>query len=221
MKTLSGLLLVPSFCLLALGCGGSSAIGDSDGTPQSAIPAPIEDIEPEVEEPATDTKPAVLSDKDNVDLAAPQKDDIAKDDIENVVAQAPKPARSDNKIYEITFDDIKIGMQPDQRFRDFMLTERAREFDGRLIKISGNMWPDIQQKNIKEFVLLRNKTCKFGPGGQADHLLVVKLEKDKKTSFRNEDTVYEVTGRLEISPEHLQDFTLSIYNLHDATVTIK
>lgn len=97
-------------------------------------------------------------------------------------------------------------------FRPVMLTERAKSLDGKRIRISGYMLPDSKSKNLKEFVLLKNTECKFGPGGQADHLLNVQLKPGTTTDFR--DDAVAVEGVLKVNPFQGPDGnTWSIYDL--------
>ncbi len=113
---------------------------------------------------------------------------------------------------DISFDDIDLPMQEDMVFRPFMLTDRARELDGKRIRIHGYMLPDSKTKGIKQFVLLKNTECKFGPGGQADHLVNVLMVDGNDAKYR-EDPV-SVEGTLTIKPFIGPDGnTWSIYDL--------
>lgn len=126
-----------------------------------------------------------------------------------------------NKVEEISFDDIVLGMQPDVRFRPFMLTDRAKNLDGRPVRISGYMHGGVSQiRGIREFILLRNKECKFGPGGQADHLVQINLEDGITASYTSD--VVEVEGILNIRPFHGSDgFTWSIYELAGTSTKLR
>jgi len=117
------------------------------------------------------------------------------------------------EIVEISFDDIVLGIPEDVRFRPFMLTDEARELDGRRVRIGGYMHGGVDQiRGIQEFILLRNKECKFGPGGKADHLVQVFLQGGATTSYTSEVVVVE--GILTVNPFHGADgFTWSIYKL--------
>jgi hypothetical protein len=98
----------------------------------------------------------------------------------------------------ISFDDLNCGMQADIVFRDWMLTDRVKELDGQVVRVAGYMHPDVKQKGITEFILLRNTECKFGPSGQADHLIRVKLDPGVTTSFSSKPV--EVLGKLTVNP---------------------
>ena len=114
----------------------------------------------------------------------------------------------------ITFDELNLNMQPDVVFRPFFLTERVKQLDGRKIQIEGYIdgVSASSVKNLQEFVLLKNTECKFGPGGQADHLISVRMVDGKKTDFTSK--VIQVEGILSIKPfEGPDGNTWSIYEL--------
>ncbi len=124
---------------------------------------------------------------------------------------SPETSTEDATI-EITFDEIQLPIQADIVFRPFMLSERVKELDGKKIRISGYMLPDMKTKNITQFVLLKNTECKFGPGGQADHLLNVLMTDGVTAKFR--DDPVSVEGVLKINPFQGPDGnTWSLYDL--------
>jgi len=126
---------------------------------------------------------------------------------------APPPG----DLLQISFDDLNLNLQPDVAFRPWMLTERAQELDGKTIRISGYMLPHERSRGIQQFVLLRNLECKFGPGGQADHLANVTLREGITTSYTQD--VIEVEGVLTINPfEGPDGNTWSIYDLDGTRV---
>ncbi len=124
-----------------------------------------------------------------------------------------------NKVVDVTFNDLICNMQPDIVLRPWMLTERAQELDGKKIRVQGYMHGGVDRRtNIKEFVLLRNLECKFGPGGQADHLIRVKLGDGVTTDYAGKDVV-EVVGVLKIEPFQGPDGnTWSIYDMDGEAV---
>jgi len=127
-----------------------------------------------------------------------------------LTGQADK--KTESGAIEIIFEDIQLLIQADTVFRPIMLTERAKSLDGQRIRISGYMLPDSKSKNIQQFVLLKNTECKFGPGGQADHLLNVLMTKDVTATYR--DDAVAVEGTLRIKPFQGPDGnTWSIYDL--------
>ncbi|MCA9151633.1 MAG: DUF3299 domain-containing protein, partial [Planctomycetales bacterium] len=107
-------------------------------------------------------------------------------------------SQADEAAEEIVFEDIELPIQADIVFRPFMLTDRVKDLDGKRIRISGYMLPDSKTKNIQEFVLLKNTECKFGPGGQADHLLNVLLVPGVTARFEAE--AISVEGVFEVNP---------------------
>ena len=113
----------------------------------------------------------------------------------------------------ITFDDLNIGMQADMVFRDFLLNDRVRELDGQKVRLIGYMDGGVSQtKGIKEFVLLRNTECKFGPGGQADHLVRVLMTGNASADYST--SALQIEGVLKVNPFNGPDGnTWSVYDI--------
>ncbi len=130
-------------------------------------------------------------------------------------ASAPPRAGSrgsGDAVVEIVFEDIQLPIQQDMVFRPFMLTDRVRDLDGRRVRIHGYMLPDSKTKGITQFVLLKNTECKFGPGGQADHLINVLMVEGVSAKYR--DDPISVQGVLKVNPFQGPDGnTWSIYDL--------
>jgi hypothetical protein len=126
------------------------------------------------------------------------------------------PASAGNgEVIDISFDDIILQIQADIAFRPWMLTARVKELDGKRIRISGYMLPDSKLKGIDQFVLLRNTECKYGPGGQADHLLNVTMRKKARIDYRSKPISIE--GVIQVRPFQGPDGnTWSIYDLNEA-----
>jgi hypothetical protein len=119
---------------------------------------------------------------------------------------------------KVTFDDLNLGMTADMVYRPFLLTDRAKELDGKRVSIVGYMHGGVDSaKNNKEFILLKNTECKFGPGGQADHLADIKLKAGETTRLTRE--AVKVEGTLKIEPYQGPDGnTWSLYRLEDAKI---
>jgi len=166
-----------------------------------------------------------VSDKPTTNDSQPESsgEPEAKTTGNNVRQDEPATSSSPQvEIEEITFDDLNCGMQADVKFRPFMLTDRATELDGKRVQITGYMLPDLKQKRITEFVLLKNNECKFGPGGQADHLIMIKLRDGVTTDFKGTEKVYAVTGTLMIKPyEGPGGITYGIYEMAGESVKIR
>ncbi|HUE74200.1 MAG TPA: hypothetical protein VMP01_25190 [Pirellulaceae bacterium] len=131
--------------------------------------------------------------------------------------KADRGATADG-VEKITFDDLILGMQADMVYRPWMLESesnggRAKELEGKRVRLTGVMHGGVESvKKNKEFVLLRNAECKFGPGGQADHLAKIFMKEGKTVSYTDE-TVY-VEGTLRIKPSMGEDGnTWSIYEI--------
>lgn len=138
---------------------------------------------------------------------------------EDTAEQNTVVSAGDVRPERVSFNDLDIGIQPDIVFRPWMLSETAHGLEGHKIRIGGYILPDNQLENISEFVLLKNTQCKFGPGGQADHLIMVTLKEGVTTSFKSKPV--DVVGILEISPVTGPDGnTWSIYELEAESVAV-
>jgi hypothetical protein len=131
---------------------------------------------------------------------------------------ADRAPRKPGDAEKITFEDLILGMQADVVFRPFMLTDRAKELEGQRVSISGYMHGGVSStKANQEFILLRNTECKFGKGGQADHLAQIYLRKGTTAEFTGE--AVKVEGDLKIEPFNGPDGnTWAIYQLEDAQI---
>jgi hypothetical protein len=135
----------------------------------------------------------------------------------------PKADRTPRKAGDpirITFDNLIVGMQADIVFRPWMLKEDVKELEGQRVSITGVMHGAQATTKTDYFVLLRNKECKYGPGGQADHLAEVNLKAPNKIAFTT--ATVRVEGTLRIEPKTGDDGnTWSLYILDDAKVTVQ
>ncbi|MBB73464.1 MAG: hypothetical protein CMJ75_02995 [Planctomycetaceae bacterium] len=133
------------------------------------------------------------------------------------------PAVGDKPLQEVAggdsligWDALDIGMQADVVYRPFFLQNnpRTEALDGKRVRIGGFMHGGVSQpSNLTEFILLKNNRCKYGPGGQADHLIRVFVKKGVRVDFTTE-MIY-VEGVLTLQPEQGPDGnTWSIYDLN-------
>jgi hypothetical protein len=199
--------LVIATCSLA-GCMQSVAVEKearnvSEGESQ---PAPARDQSLLAQAAAEPAKPANAEKPKTTDAAPSTR------------PKADRTPRKPGDPIRITFDHIIIGMQADIAFRPWMLNDDVKELEGKKVSITGVMHGASvdKEKNIKWFVLLRNAECKYGKGGQADHLAEVELKKP----FTFTSKTVRVEGILRIVPKMGNDGnTLSIYTLEDAVAT--
>jgi hypothetical protein len=123
-------------------------------------------------------------------------------------ADARPPATAD-----ITFDDIKFDIQPDEPFERSMLTKKIENLSGKPVRIRGFILPSFQQTGLTQFVLVRdNLSCCFGPGAALYDCIVVEMKPGKSTDFN----LYPVAVEGTFSIKELQDpdgNTMAIYHL--------
>ena len=190
--------------------GSANPRAASDDTVDSAVPDSSAPHSGAPESGAPDSAASDGSVRSRPDSAAAPADDV------------PGPSRPDEartgapadagETVEIIFDDIQLPIQADMVYRPFMLTDRVKELDGRRVRIHGYMLPDSRTKGIKQFVLLKNTECKFGPGGQADHLINVLMVDGVTTKYQDQPITIE--GTLKVNPFAGPDGnTWSIYDL--------
>jgi hypothetical protein len=102
-------------------------------------------------------------------------------------------------------------------YRPFLLNDRVKELDGQKVSILGYIHAGATGNNVKEFVLLKNTECKFGAGGQADHLAMVYLAPGQTTKYQLD--AIKVEGKLVVKPYQGPDGnTWSVYDLVEAKV---
>ncbi|WP_165698900.1 DUF3299 domain-containing protein [Bremerella volcania] len=89
----------------------------------------------------------------------------------------PIPKPQPGKTLDLTFDDIKFDIEPDAPFKREMLPQGIEDLSGQKISIGGYMLPSFQQRDIKQFVLVRdNMECCFGPGAALYDCILVEME---------------------------------------------
>ncbi len=126
--------------------------------------------------------------------------------------------KSYNGIFDLTFDDVKFDLEPEDAFSADKLTDEIRQIDGQKIKIRGYIRPSFSQRGLKNFVFVRdNKECCFGPNAAIYDCMLVKLKKQTTTDY----TVRPVTveGTFYLKPYQGPDGnTWAIYRMKNATV---
>jgi hypothetical protein len=87
---------------------------------------------------------------------------------------------------DITFDDIKFGIEKDGKFERKMLTEEIEKLNKKTVRIRGYILPAsvFQQTGIKKFVLVRdNQECCFGPGAALYDCVMIEMADGKSANF--------------------------------------
>ncbi|MDX1948240.1 MAG: hypothetical protein SFU86_22810 [Pirellulaceae bacterium] len=120
-----------------------------------------------------------------------------------IPAKAPVEPKSSQPVetspISLTWEEIDLGMEPDSVYQPWMRTARVRDLEGKTVRITGYMCGAIFQKaNIREFPLMRELECPFGPGGQAHHVIEVQLQGNLRTNFTTEPVT--ATGIFSIRP---------------------
>jgi hypothetical protein len=226
----AAMLALAAAIIGSAGCGHESAASPTITTPAAiapvvtdAPPAPQPETatasapaESPAETPATEPteRPQALESTARVESSTPT---------ERPAGQRPPADRGPTRpgdAEKISFDDLNLGMPADVVYRPFMLSDRVKELDGKRVSIMGYMHGGAgagSTRNIKEFILLKNTECKYGPKGQADHLAAVFMRKDKTIDFQAK--AVKIEGTLAIEPFTGEDGnTWRIFRLDDAVV---
>ncbi len=199
------------------------AVAGFTGCDRPSAASPIEArtavAEPATNEPeSTPTETAKPAEHEDATQAKPAS--VAAEPAPAPVAQRPPADRTVTRpgdAEKVTFEDLNLGMQADVVFRPFMITDRVKDLEGKRISIVGYMHPPESQRGIKKFILLKNTQCKFGPGGQADHLTDVVLKANSSTSYS--PSPLKIEGTLVLEPfEGPDGNTWSIYRLESAQI---
>ncbi|HMC11390.1 MAG TPA: hypothetical protein VKH44_08875 [Pirellulaceae bacterium] len=217
-----------AFCLAGLLLSLSASLGcsqpQSAATDQSVARQAVSSVaEAAAESPSAAAEKADTP-PENGQGAAPQTVAVPPaPSSESAKGQRPPADRARTRpgdAEKITWDDLNLGMQADVVFRPFMISahDRVKDLEGKRISIVGYMHGgQSAQRGIKEFILLKNTQCKFGPGGQADHLANVLLRADNSLAFT--PSPVKVEGTLKLEPFQGPDGnTWSIYRLEDAQI---
>jgi hypothetical protein len=125
--------------------------------------------------------------------------------------------KSDGKIKDLTFDDIKFDQKKGDPFERSLLGKKVEDLNGQTIRIRGYMLPSFQQKGITQFVLVRdNMQCCFGPGAALCDCVMVDL-KGTTTTYTVKPIAVEGTFKIEefLDPD---GNVLAIYHLDGTKV---
>ncbi len=129
------------------------------------------------------------------------------------------PTRSADGKFDITFDHIKFDIPEDQPYSPTMLTDQIRQLDGQEVKLRGYIRPSFKQRDLKNFIFVRDdKECCFGPGAALFDCVVVKLAKGKETDYTVRPVA--VTGKFMLKEYQGPDGNVwAIYRMKGAAVT--
>lgn len=129
------------------------------------------------------------------------------------------PTRSADGKFDITFDHIKFDIPEEEAYSSTMLTEQIRQLDGQQVKLRGYIRPSFKQRDLKNFIFVRDdKECCFGPGAALFDCVVVKLAKDTATDYTVRPVA--VTGQFVLKEYKGPDGNVwAIYRMKNAEVT--
>lgn len=123
---------------------------------------------------------------------------------------------ADSSYKDITFDDIKLELEKDQKFeKDKHLNEKVEKLEGQKIRIRGWIHPSVfTQTGITQFVLVRdNQECCFGPGAALHDCIVIEMESGKSTNFTTRPIAVEGVFKLQEIPGGPKGRQLAIYGM--------
>jgi hypothetical protein len=110
----------------------------------------------------------------------------------------PLEARSEERIRDISFDDVKFDLEKGAPFERSLLTKEIEALEGVTIRVRGYMLPQFQQRGITQFVLVRdNLECCFGPGAALYDCMIVAMQEERSTTFTVRPITVEGVFRIE------------------------
>lgn len=115
----------------------------------------------------------------------------APTDAKQLADRPPKPQiigrpdlATERDKFDLTFDDLAFEIPKGEPFDWSMLTPDIHVYDGKKITLRGYIKPSFTQKNIKQFVFVRdNQECCFGPGAALFDCVLVKLAEGRDTNY--------------------------------------
>lgn len=188
-KPLSYLCAVTLCLVVSIGCRppeplrpANTTLGPASSNQTTSPTAETETDGSDALSPETEASPMEDS------LASPEKDGAVETQPTST-EKKPSPAANDTsskrpvpkpqpgKTVDLTFDDIKFDIEPDAPFKRDMLPQAIEDLNGQKISIGGYMLPSFQQRDIKQFVLVRdNMECCFGPGAALYDCILIEMD---------------------------------------------
>ena len=99
-----------------------------------------------------------------------------------------------------------------------LIPASIQEMDGSLIRISGFMYPPMEETNIKGFMLVSERYYwNWGRSISLDEKIVVRLKPGTMTDYI-EGRPFDVDGRLKATPRALDGKVVFLYIIEDAVV---
>ena len=127
-------------------------------------------------------------------------------------------AQGEQKLNDLSFDDLTFEMEKEERFDRSMLTDEIVGYHKTTVRLRGFIRPTMRQDNISKFIFVRdNKECCFGPGAALYDCVLVQLEEGLTTEY----TVRPITIKGEF---YLREYegpdgkVWAIYRLRNAVV---
>jgi hypothetical protein len=119
---------------------------------------------------------------------------------------------------DLKWERLDIGMEPDSVYQPWMLTTAIKVLEGKPVRIRGWMHGAVfQRSNIRNFHLMREKECPFGPGGQAHHAIEVVMQGTQRADFSvDEMTVEGIFRVVPVTGENGK--TWSLYRIEGTAV---
>ncbi len=199
----------------------------SNGTAVQRDEAAIDEIARQAAEEDVDDQARDARDAENAEAASPSQEDVVQEknpesqrlNLSGQTVDDSVPTRSADGKFDITFDHIKFDIPEDQPYSSAMLTDQIRQLDGQQVKLRGYIRPSFKQRDLKNFIFVRDdKECCFGPGAALFDCVVVKLAKGKETDYTVRPVA--VSGKFILKEYQGPDGNVwAIYRMKDAVVT--
>lgn len=125
---------------------------------------------------------------------------------------------SDDKVLNLTFDDLTFEMEKNETFSRDMLTDEIVALRGKRISLPGFILPSTQLSGITAFVFVRdNQECCFGPGAALFDCVLVKLKKDHAVDFTTRAVTVE--GDFMIKEYKVGKRVMAVFRMKNCTVS--
>ncbi len=147
--------------------------------------------------PATVASAATHANASDVQPMAGEATDPAAAASQQTAVAPPKSAAGQKlPVQEITFDNIKLAMNKDDKFDRSFITPAIEKLGGAPVRIRGWIHPNsvFQQTGITQFVLVRdNQQCCFGPGAAIYDCIMVEMTPGNTADFTTRPIAVEGT----------------------------